>query len=130
MALQRFLIGLLVALLLQAGVFAWAQADLLYLRRPVDAIVADGVDTFERHASKALSRDRLTRYHLDTIADAAERLGRTEIAIEALTRRMKKDPADHHVTLRLADTLRRAGQLDRAEALYSEVLRASQDQSR
>ena len=130
MTAKRFLIGLVAALVLQAGVFAWYQADLLYLRRPVNEIVNDGLETFTRQATKALSRDRLTRQHLDTMAEAAEQLGATDIEIEALTRRMTKDPLNRHVKMRLADTLRRAGRLDRAEALYSEALRASQDHSR
>ncbi len=127
---RRYIPTLMVALLLQAGVFGWYQSDLLYLRRPVTAIVSDGPDAFRRHASTALSRERLTRQHLDTMAEAAKALGQPELEIESLTRRLAMDPSDAAITMRLAEAVRRSGDLARAEALYLSVLRSSQESSR
>lgn len=118
MTIPRFAAGLIVVLMLQAGVFAVAYSDLLYLRRPTDAIASDPRATFEANANEALSRPNLTRRHLDAIADAAKRLGDPKHEVQALQRRLAQDPTDDRVRLRLADALRRNGQLDKAEALY------------
>ena len=120
--LPRFVVALSIAILLQAGVFAWYNTDLLYLRRPASAIVSDDANVFTQHAAEALARPKLTRKHLDTIADAAQQLGKPEQEIQALERRLAKDPSDTQVKLRLADALRRGGDLRRAEALYREVI--------
>lgn len=129
MTLPRFAAALVVALLLQAAVFAWRYDDLLYLDRPV-VVAASAPDTFARHASEALSRPRLTRRHLDTIADAAERFGASSYEVQALQRRLEMDPANSRVKLRLADALRRAGKLKEAEELYLGVLNAPGGEAR
>lgn len=120
--IPRFLIALVVAVLAQAGVFAWYNSDLLYLRRPVSAIVTDDANVFRQHAGGALARPNLTRQHLDTIATAAQRFGQSTEERQALERRLAKDPSDMQIKLRLADALRRQGDFNRAEALYQEVL--------
>jgi len=126
----RFGLVLICAVLLQAGVFAWHNTDLLYFRQPVAAIEKDDASRFATHATGALARPKLTRQHLDTIADAAQRLGKTALELQALERRLAKDPSDNQIKLRLADAVRRSGDLARAEALYREVLGASEQEKR
>jgi thioredoxin-like negative regulator of GroEL len=114
-----------IALAAQTGIFAWRYRDLIFLHQPASAIAKNDPQTFDANVSKAMSRSELTRRHLDTIAAAAVELGRPQVEIEALERRLAKDPRDVDVRLRLADALRRAGQLQRAEALYIAILSES-----
>ena len=123
MTTSRFLIGLAIAMLLQGSVFAVQYRDLLYFRQPVSAIVRDDPTTFESNARTALTRRKLTRSHLDTIAGAAQRFGKTEIEIAALERRLELDPKEAGVRLLLGDALRRAGRFADAEGLYVELVR-------
>lgn len=130
MTIPRFLTALFIALLIQVGVFAWYQDDLLYFRQPVSAITRDDVHRFADHATGALKRTGLTRQHLDTIADAARTFGQTSLEVDALTRRLALDPSDIPVTLRLADALRRAGRFAQSETLYHRVLGNVQDRTK
>ena len=129
MTIPRFLTALVIALLIQAGVFAWYQDDLLYFRQPASAIAHDDVQRFTGHATGALARTGVTRQHLDTIADAARSFGQTSIEVDALTKRLALDPSDTTVTLRLADALRRAGKFALAESLYQRVIGRAQDRT-
>ena len=45
-------------------------------------------------------------------------------------RRLEKDPSDSQIKLRLADAVRRSGDLARAESLYREVIGASEQDKR
>jgi hypothetical protein len=130
MTIPRFSVVLAIALLLQAGVFAFAYSDLLYLRRPTDAIASDPRATFRANAEAALSRPDLTRRHLEAIADAAQRFGELKYEVRALERRLVLDPADDRIRLRLADALRRSGQLAKAEAIYLQVAMPAQKGAR
>jgi pentatricopeptide repeat protein len=123
MTLQRFLLVFTTVLVLQSSVFAWHYGDLLYFRQTLAAIRADQPESFVTHARAALSRKKLTRQHLDTIAVAADGFGRRDIEIQALERRLELDPDDVQVKLRLADALRRAGRFDDAERMYGDLLR-------
>jgi thioredoxin-like negative regulator of GroEL len=125
MTISKFLIGLIAALFIQAGVFAWYNADLLYLRQPASVLAAGDPDAFAQYATEALARPRLTRRHLDTIAEVSAQFGQSLQEVEALQRRLERDPSDTTIKLRLADALRRSGQFDRAEQMYREVLGAS-----
>ena len=127
MTIPRFLIALFIAFLIQVGVFAWYQDDLLYFRQPVSAITRDDARRFASHAMGALARPGLTRRHLDTIAETAHAFRQTSLEVDALTRRLAMDPSDVQVTLRLADAQRRAANFARAEALYRGVLGNAQD---
>ena len=127
MTIPRFLTALFIAFLIQVGVFAWYQDDLLYFRQPVSAITRDDARQFASHAMGALARPGLTRRHLDTIAEAARSFRQTSLEVDALTRRLAMDPTDVAVTLRLADAQRRAANFARAEALYRGVLGNAQD---
>ena len=122
MTFQRLLLGFTIALLLQGSVFAWQYRDLLYFRQTVAAIRADRPESFVTHAQTALSRKKLTRQHLDTIAVAADGFGKRDIEIRALERRLELDPDDVQVRLRLADALRRAGRFLDAERMYGDLL--------
>ena len=121
---SRLILTLGFALLLQAGVFAWTYQDLMFFRQPMAAIVEAGPDAFEVHAVEALSRSQVTRRHLETIADAAHTFKSPAVELRALERAVKVDPTDGKLKLKLADALRRSGQLARAELLYREVLKA------
>ena len=120
---QRFLLVFTTVLVLQSGVFAWQYRDLLYFQQTVAAIRTDQPESFVTHAQTALSRKKLTRQHLDTIAVAADGFGKRDIEIQALERRLELDPEDVQVKLRVADALRRAGRLDDAERMYGDLLR-------
>jgi thioredoxin-like negative regulator of GroEL len=126
---RRLVMALFVAIALQTGVFAWRYRDLIYLRQPVDAVARDA-DALEASVETALQRTRLTAGHLEAIAVAGAHTGRVAWEVEALSRRLTLDPDDVQVRLRLADALRRAGDLARAETLYLDVLRTSQGVSR
>ena len=123
MTIRKLILALVMALLAQAGLFAWRYRDLIYLRQPVPAIAKGDGAAFERQATEALARERLTRHHLDTIAEAAAGFGQSKHEIEALRRRLEQDPSDVQIRLRLADALRRAGEFQQAETLYVDVLR-------
>lgn len=112
-----------VALAVQAGVFAWRYQDLMFFRKPVAEIAAIGGDSFEVHAVEALGRPKVTKQNLEAIADAAETLKSPAVELRALERAVKADPLDTRLKLKLADALRRSGQLPRAEALYQDVLK-------
>jgi tetratricopeptide repeat protein len=123
---SRLALTLGFALLLQAGVFAWTYQDLMFFRQPLGAIVDAGPEAFEVHAVDALNRPQITRRHLETIADAAHAFKSPAVELRALERAVKIDPADGPLKLKLADALRRSGQLRRAEVLYRAVLKAEQ----
>ena len=120
---SRLGIALGVALVVQACVFAWRYQDLIYFRKPVAEITASGSDSFEQHAAEALSRSQISKQKLETIADAAGTLKSPAVELRALERAVKADPRDMQLKLKLADALRRSGQLPRAEALYQDVLK-------
>ena len=123
MTTSKFLIGLAIAMLLQGSVFAVQYRDLLYFRQPATAILKDDPTTFESNARSALTRTKLTRQHLDTIATAAQRFGKPDIEIAALERRLELDPKEASVRLQLGDAFRRAGRFSDAEGLYSDLIR-------
>jgi hypothetical protein len=122
MTTAKFLIGLAIAMLLQGSVFAVQYRDLLYFRQPTTAIVRDDPASFESNARAALTRRKLTRQHLDSIANAALKFGKTDIEIAALERRLELDPAAAGVRLQLGDALRRAGRFGDAERLFSDLV--------
>jgi hypothetical protein len=126
MTTRRFAAVLLVAIAAEAGVFAFYYDDLIYLHKPVAELAARSAETFERHATHALTRDRLTRRHLETMASAAQTLGLHRIEVAALERRATDDPADRQVRLRLGDALRRTGDFKAAEAVYLDLLRSTE----
>lgn len=126
MTLFRFFVVLVLALALQASVFAWRYSDLLYLSRSVSEILDGGPDRFAGHAEDALARRRVTLRHLDQIADAAARFEEPAYERQALERRLAMAPGDNRVRLRLAGLLASAGETGRAEQLYLQVLRASE----
>ena len=123
MTTSKFLIGLAIAMLLQGSVFAVQYRDLLYFRQPVAAILKDDPTAFESNARSALTRSKLTRQHLDTIATAAQGFGKPDIEIAALERRLELDPKEAGVRLQLGDALRRAGRFSDAGGLYSDLIR-------
>lgn len=125
MTVRRLATALLVGLVVQGTVFAWRYEDLIYLRRPVAALLGGGRDRFVRHASHALERPNLTRAHLDTIAEAAHGFGLIHLEVTARERRVALDPADRAIKLRFAEALRRQGDRVRAERLFQQLVEAA-----
>ena len=130
MTIPKFALAVGVVALLQTGVFSWRYSDLLYLGKPESVIVSSSHDTFAHHAVAALARTALTRRHLDTIAEAAQKFGENGYEVRARRRRLELDPHDEQLTLQLADALRRSGALAESEALYLDMLRASGSEAR
>ena len=128
--IRRLVAAFIVAVIIEAATFAIMFDDLLYLRQPPEAIAAGSLETFERHASDALRRDRLTAHHLETMAAAARAFGRYDLEVHALERRAQQTSTDPTVQLRVADALRRAGRLGEAEQLYLDVLERAARESR
>jgi hypothetical protein len=130
MTVKRFLLFLSVALLCEAGIFAVSHDDLIFLRRPVPQILAGSRETFRTYATEALDRPDLTRRNLETIAATAQGFGMTPLEVAVLDRLSTEAPSDLAVRLRLADALRRAGHLERAERIYLGVLASPQAEAR
>jgi hypothetical protein len=122
MTVPRFVLIVILGLGVQAAVFAARYDDLLYLRQPAAVLMQAPVEHFARAATTALQRSTLTRAHLETIASVAQHFQRVDLEVGALRRRHLLDRNDRGVSLRLADALRRAGDLPAAEHLYMELL--------
>lgn len=120
--IRRLVAAFIIAVIIEGAAFAIYFDDLLYLRQSPEVIAAGPADVFERHAARALRRDRVTARHLETMAAAARAFGRYDLEVEALERRAQQTSIDPALKLRIADALRRAGRLGEAEALYLEIL--------
>jgi hypothetical protein len=123
--IRRLVAAFIIAVIIEAATFAIVFDDLLFLRQAPEVIAAGSVETFERHATDALRRDRLTAQHLETMAAAARAFGRYDLEVDALERRAQQTSTEPTVQLRVADALRRAGRLGEAEQLYLEILGAT-----
>jgi DNA-binding SARP family transcriptional activator len=130
MTFRQFVLLLGLAVAAQAAVFTRYYTDLLYLRQPVAALTQGPVEEFRAKAESALGRQRLTRHHLDTIAETARRTGQADIEVRALEQLTALHPADTAISLRLADAWRRTGRLQEADTLYQRILAASDEQDR
>ena len=130
MSVRTFITAFVVALLLEAGGFAYYYRDLLYLRRPAATLLTDSAANFAGHATSALERSRLTRQHLETIVMTAQRFNLPGIELRALKRRSELDPLDASLRLRLADALRRSSHFDEAEQIYLDVLGSDEKEHR
>ncbi len=119
--LIRVLATMALAMVLEAGVFAFWHRDLLWLRS-ADVSSPSQREAFVRHAEKALQRPTLTRAQLEAIANRAQRVDAAYIEVRALELSVTAFGAERGLQLRLADALRRAGQLERAEKMYLELL--------
>jgi hypothetical protein len=123
--IRRLVAAFIIAVIIEAATFAIVFDDLLFLRQAPEVIAAGSVETFERHATDALRRDRLTAQHLETMAAAARAFGRYDLEVDALERRAQQTSTEPTVQLRVADALRRAGRLGEAEPHYLEILGAT-----
>ncbi len=122
MTIRRLLLLFLLALCGEVALFAVSYQDLLFLRQPQARLRAESAATFVRHAEAALSRSHVTRRHLEAIAAGARDHQTSDLETRALTRVSAAFPDDVGLRLRLADALRRAGQLERAEQVYRAIL--------
>ena len=86
MTLRRFLLVFAIALVLQATGFAWRYDDLLYLRRPLNAIISDSPEEFSRRAAVTLGRTRLTYRNIERIAEASKAFHLPALEVQALER--------------------------------------------
>ena len=121
---RRIGVLVLVGIAIQGAAFAWVYGDLIYLRRPVATLVRSGPDPFVRHATRALERPRLTRGHLETIAQVAQTFRLAHLEVTALERHAAMDPRDRRIALRFAEALRRQGDMVRAERIYRNLAEA------
>jgi hypothetical protein len=128
--IRRLVAAFIIAVLIESAAFAIYFDDLLYLRQSPEVVAAGSIETFERHATDALGRDRLTARHLETMAAAARAFGRYDFEVRALERRAQQTSTDPTLKLRIADALRRAGRLGEAERLYLEVLERASGEAR
>ena len=116
---------LVAGIVIQAAAFSWLYSDLIYLRQPVATLVQHGPERFGRHAVRALERRRLTRGHLETIAEVAQTFRLAHLEVTALERRAALDPGDRRIALRFAEALRRQGDRVRAERIYMQLAEAA-----
>ncbi len=121
--LTRFFLVAVLALLCEAGVFAYSYRDLLGLRQTRNLSTPTEQAEFLQYAEQALARPKVTRAHLELIAARAQTLGNRSLEMRALDACATLDPNDVQLSLRRADAARRAGDLRRAEQLYADVLR-------
>jgi hypothetical protein len=125
MTLKRLIVALAVLVLVEGALFVSLNWDLVYLSQSRARLEADPVDRFRDGAERALARQRLSRRHLETIADVSAKRSESILNLRSLSRLAVEYPADAGVVERLADALRRAGRVDEAEAMYRRLLRAS-----
>jgi len=117
----RLFIILLVGIVAEVGAFRLAYADLIGLREPASVVAA------RPHAcdnvADALTHKRLTREHLERVADVARRCDDLDTQIDALGRlRDQLKVTDPQVLLRLGEALRRAERLDEAERAFRQLV--------
>jgi hypothetical protein len=119
--LKRFAVLVVGLIALQSVVFAYWYRDLLRLRRPAPALAVDRQE-FDATALRALSREDLTRTHLETIAAGASLARNLDAEQEALRRLVELSPDDDRLRLRYAEALRLGGRFDDAQREYTTIL--------
>lgn len=124
MTLRRLFVALAILTCVEGALFIAVNRDLVYLSQTRARLADAPAATFDARAEQAMARDRLSRRHLETIADVSARRGDAGLNLRALERLAREYPADTGVTGRLADALRRGGRLEEAEALYRRMLPA------
>lgn len=131
MGVVMLVCSVVVALTVESAIFRHTYRDLLYLGRPVAQIVSDtrGSGPLREYGSRALSRRTLRRKHIETLAQAARKVGDEELYFRAIERLARDYPEDREIQLRRAESLRLAGHLTAAAALYGEVLTWGPSQS-
>jgi hypothetical protein len=118
-----WLCGLLAMMCAETAVFAVWNRDLVYLSQPASRLAADP-QGFGANASTALTRQRIARRHLETIATVGARTNNRELTLRALRRLSMDYPSDTGVWRRLGDELRNAGRYEEAERIYRRLLAA------
>jgi hypothetical protein len=118
-----WLCGLLAMVCAETAGFAVRNWDLVYLSQPASRLAADPQD-FGANASTALTRRRIARRHLETIAAVGARTNSRDLTLRALKRLSVEYPSDVGVWRRLGDELRRAQRYEEAERIYRRLLAA------
>jgi Flp pilus assembly protein TadD len=122
MTRRRLVSTLLVALMLQAGLFGVLYRDLLWLNGSLTVLQAAALESARRTAGAVLERKHVSRRHLESLALATNRPELLAEHVQTLTRLRELSPDEPTVALRLADALRRARRHDEARALFMDVL--------
>ena len=113
---------ILAAVAIELGIFCHVNRDLIYLQQPATQLAEGPRERLQEYGLKALSRRTLSRRHLETIARAAWQAGDRALQAQALARLARDYPDDQEVQLRWAESLRLAGHLDEAAAIYYKVV--------
>jgi len=119
--LKRFLLVIALGMVLEVGVFAYINRDALALMTDWP-LWSNGPDLFEARADRLLSKPKLTRQEVETIATQARARELTALEARALGTLNRRNPDDGVLALRYADALRRAGSLEDAERIYLRLL--------
>jgi hypothetical protein len=122
MTITRISLLFVLALVCEVGVFATSYQDLLFLRQPVERLLSETPTTFAAQAEKALSRPRLTRQHLETIAATGRGFQMSALEVRSFERLVSDYPSEPELRLRYADALQRSGDYTRAQRIYQDVL--------
>lgn len=122
MTRMRFALLLLSAMAIEQAVFRYVYRDLLYFQQPATQLAEGPRERLREYASKALARRTLNRSHLETLVLAAWQAEDTELHSRALARLAQDYPDDQDVQLRWAESLRLAGRLDEATAIYHRLV--------
>jgi hypothetical protein len=122
MAFMRFALLILLVVAIELAIFRHVHRDLLYLHQPATQIASGSRERLREYGVRALSRRTLSRRHLETLALAAWQAGDSELRSGALARLARDYPDDQGIQLRWAESLRLAGRLDEARAIYRGVL--------
>jgi hypothetical protein len=119
--LKRFLAVIALGMVLEVGAFAYVNRDALALMTDWP-LWSNGTDAFETRASRLLGQAKVPRQGAETIATQARARGLTSLEARALGVLSRQNPGDEVLALRYADALRRAGNLEEAERVYSSLL--------
>ena len=122
MSRMRFVPLILAAVAIELVIFRHVYRDLLYLQQPATKLAEGPRERLQEYGSKALSRRTLSRRHLETIVRAAWQTGDRALHAQALARLARDYPNDPEVQLRWAESLRLAGRLDEAAAIYYKIV--------
>jgi hypothetical protein len=118
----RLAVTVVALVALEVAFFYHQHRDVVALSQPVEVLAAD--PAFADVASRVLAREQVSRRVVERIAEVARRRQDPAIHLAALERIATAVPLDKDVQLRLAESLRTAGRLPEAEAIYKAQLAA------
>jgi hypothetical protein len=122
--LKRFLTFIVVGVAVETLAFAYVHADALALTTGWP-FWETRADLFEQRADRLLRGHPVTRKEVEAIATQARVLDDPALEARALGMFSDKEPTDRNLRLRYADALRRAGKLQDARRVYTDLLAES-----